>query len=243
MSDLPAEIIEIIYSNDSKHIKLARILKYIVDTYDIDQSKYYILGSYAIREHRNISDLDISARFDAFDKLPKEHLGIIELYNNQIRWFLDMTQEYNKVDPDATDFSIEMFRKCDGEGFPTADYSLGKLKESNALDTDEFGHQFMSLETLLKWKKEMNRPKDAKDIELIESLLTNSTGGSNNSTDDSLITGSNEPIMRGTSDRGFQFSHLALGLLILLLLLVMFIECISDCANAVYEHVWFHLDL
>jgi len=44
-----------------KYEKLSNILKYIfIDIAQIDQNKYFLLGSFAIREHRIISDLDIN---------------------------------------------------------------------------------------------------------------------------------------------------------------------------------------
>lgn len=214
MEGLPVEIIDIIHSDDSKHNKLARILKFIVNSYGIDQADYYILGSYALREHRSISDLDVNMNSSAFDKLPRSGLGIIELYNYQIRWFLDMTSEYNKIDPDAKDFSIEIFNKCITDGFPNSDYSLGKLKENNSLDVDGYGHQFMCLQTLLQWKKIMGRPKDNADIILIESLLKNNT-----------ISGSHDDIIEIVWTPG----HLMIALMIILiLLLILFWDTLSD---------------
>lgn len=173
---IPEPIKLIIHSGESKHIKLAKILKYIVDECEIDQSKYYILGSYALRNDRTISDLDINMDSDEFMKLERIKLGCVEFYNNQIRWFYDLTNEYQKVDPTATDFSIEAFKKLPTEGYPSSKYSLGELASNGGLSTDEFGHQFMSLQTLLEWKKEMNRSKDKADIDLIESLI-GITGG------------------------------------------------------------------
>lgn len=54
----------------NKHEKLSRILKYIfVDICNMDQKKYYILGSYALRNERKINDLDINVDKDEFMKL------------------------------------------------------------------------------------------------------------------------------------------------------------------------------
>lgn len=51
---------------------LSSILKYIfIDICKIDQRKYYLLGSYALREHRNINDLDINLDHIEFMKLEK----------------------------------------------------------------------------------------------------------------------------------------------------------------------------
>ena len=159
----------------NKHEKLSRILKYIfIDVCKISPEKYYILGSFAIREHRKINDLDINLDKNEFMKLwlaVRRGFGTIESYNNQIRWFFDLTDEYNRLtssrDPD---FSIEAFMKDQTVGFPDNKFSLSNLIKTNGLDIDENGHQYLSLKNLLKWKKAMNRVKDQPDIRLIEKL-------------------------------------------------------------------------
>jgi len=60
-------------------------LKYIfVDIAGINQKKYFILGSFSIREYRKISDLDINLDIGEFLKLEKvveKNMGKIEFYN------------------------------------------------------------------------------------------------------------------------------------------------------------------
>ncbi len=46
-----------------------------------------------------------------------------------------------------------------------------ELTKNKGLDTDENGHQFFNLTTLLRWKQQMNRDKDKPDIELIQNLM------------------------------------------------------------------------
>ena len=75
-----------------KHEKLSRILKYIfVDICIINQKKYYILGSYALRNNRKINDLDINVDKDEFMKLEnatKKGFGRLEFLNNQIIYII-----------------------------------------------------------------------------------------------------------------------------------------------------------
>lgn len=175
---LDKEIDDIITRSITKHEKLAEILKLVIDKCGIDQSKYFILGSYALREHRTISDLDISMFYKEFEKLYKLGVGEFQLYNKQIRWFYDLTEKYKEVDPSATDFSIEVFRKCQDEGFPNENFSLGKLIEKKGLDVDKYGHQFFSLDTLLDWKTTMGRDKDTPDIELIKQIQSSASSKS-----------------------------------------------------------------
>lgn len=163
--------------NLKKHEKLSLILKNIVTQCGIDQTKYFILGSYAVREHREINDLDIHMDRDEFIKLHKTKTGQLEFYNDQIRWFLDMTDEYKKyADENAKDFSIEIFQKKPDEGFPNNTFSLTNLEKNNGLDRDSNGNQFFNLNTLLRWKETMNREKDKPDIVLLKKLL-GKTGG------------------------------------------------------------------
>jgi len=150
-----------------KHHKLAKILKFIVDRLGIPQTEYFILGSYVLREEREISDLDINLNIEwftkAFEEKPSE-FGEVQPYNGQIRWFFDLTKEYNsylekKGLPLSDDFSVEMFKKEIGDGFPDNRFSLKALRDNNGLETDCYGHQHFTLETLLLWKQTMNRPK------------------------------------------------------------------------------------
>ena len=174
-----SKFIDIIKSKDkTKHDKLAEILAIIIKENDIKPDSYFILGSYALREARTINDLDINMDYDEFTKLPKEY-GKVEQYNNQIRWFFDLTDLYREhADSQANDFSIEIFQKKPFEGYPDEKYSLKYLKDTNGLSKDKFGHQFFSLETLIKWKTQMGRAKDKPDIELANRLLQ--LGGGNN---------------------------------------------------------------
>lgn len=144
----------------------------------MNQKKYYILGSYSLREHRLINDLDVNVDYNEFFKLSKlvnKNIGHIEFYgddNVQIRWTFDLTTEYNKLtNSKEKDFSIEAFQKLETDGFPNNNFCLKKLLKTKALDIDNNGHQFFNLKTLLKWKKTMNRPKDQEDIKLLIKLI------------------------------------------------------------------------
>ena len=101
--------------------------------------------------------MDINLDYNEFFKLSalvKLNLGHIEFYNNQIRWFFDLTKEYNELTKsNENDFSIEAFQKLDTIGFPNNNFSLKYLTKNKGLDTDNNNHQFFSLKTLLKLKK------------------------------------------------------------------------------------------
>lgn len=166
------QFIKIIKGDSKKYEKLSEILKIIVIDAGIDQKKYLILGSFAIREYREINDLDINMDSDEFMKLSKLKYGELQFYNGQIRWFLDMTKLYQEnADSQAKDFSIEMFQKKSFEGFPNNQFSLKYLSEHNGLVTDENGYQYFSPNTLLDWKKAMNRDKDKEDIKILKKIL------------------------------------------------------------------------
>ena len=159
-----------------KYEKLSSILKYIfVDICGIDQTKYYLLGSFAIRKYRNINDLDINLDRDEFMKLEqatRQGFGHLEFYHGQIRWIMDLTDAYNHhTGEHQKDFSIEAFMKAPTVGYPTNQFSLVNLARNKGLEIDKNGHQFLSLPTLLKWKRTMNRTKDQPDIKLLKKLL------------------------------------------------------------------------
>lgn len=160
--------------NIPKYQKLSDILKLLINYCNINNKKYMIIGSYSIRDYREINDLDMNMEANEWNKLTKlvnMGLGIIEIYNNQYRYFFDMTEEYKKIDPNANDFSIEIFKKEMSTGFPDDTFSIEYLIKNKGLDKDNNKHLFFNKETLLRWKKTMNRAKDQKDIELLETLI------------------------------------------------------------------------
>lgn len=57
--------------------------------------------------------------------------GKLEFYNNQIRWYFDLTKEYNKLTKSKEkDFSIEAFMKHPKIGYSTNLFSLLKLTKN-----------------------------------------------------------------------------------------------------------------
>jgi hypothetical protein len=145
--------------SEPRYILLSKFLRTkIIEPCGILQSKYVVIGSFALRKHRDITDLDICMNPVEFEKLRSLEFGEIALYNNQTRWFYQDEQ-----------VEIEIFSKLDTEGYPDEKFSLLGLQ--GRLDIDENGHQFLSLEALLDWKRKMGRQKDQADIELLESLL------------------------------------------------------------------------
>ena len=166
----------ILDNNLKKYQKYSKILKYLfVDIANINQNKYFIGGSFCIREYKEINDLDIYIQKNKFIKLQKvvdKNIGIFEFFDKDIRWIYNITDEYNKLTKsNENEFSIEAFQKLNNEGWPNNNFSLKYLKENNFLDKDENGHQFFNLNTLLKFKLTLNRSKDLDDIRLIKSII------------------------------------------------------------------------
>ena len=174
---IKTQIHSIIYDNNLlKYQKLSKILKIIIDYCNINNNKYMIIGSYSIRKYREINDLDLNMYIKEWNKLTKLiniNIGISETYNNQIRYFLDMTDEYKKFDSKVNDFSIEIFKKKLNEGFPNNNFSIKNLLKNNGLDRDENNHLYFNKKSLLEWKKIMNREKNQGDIRILEYLIKN----------------------------------------------------------------------
>lgn len=175
MLDIKNTITKIIYDeNITKYQKLSDILEILMSYCGISNNKYMIIASYCIRNYREINDLDmnmLSEEWEKLNKLINIGIGVIETYNGQLRYFLDMTEEYKKVDPIAKDFSIEIFKKEFNEGFPNEKFSMEYLLKTNGLDRDENKHLFFNKNTLLRWKKTIAREKDKSDIILLEALI------------------------------------------------------------------------
>ena len=66
-------------------------------------------------------------------------------------------QQHNS--PRETDFSVEAFTKDPKLGFPDNRFLLSRLRNNGGFVIDNNGHQFFTLENLLKMEKTMNRPK------------------------------------------------------------------------------------
>jgi len=175
MSLIKTKIADIIFDeNTTKYQKLSDILKILVDYCNINNNKYMIIASYGLRVYRPINDLDMNMEADEWMKLQKLldlGIGITETYNGQVRYFLDMTKEYQQVDPSEKDFSIEIFKKEVGEGYPDSTFSISHLFKNNGLERDENKHLYFNKNTLLRWKKITNRPKDIIDIKILENLI------------------------------------------------------------------------
>ena len=175
MTEINKKIQNIILDqNTTKYQKLSDILKLIIDYCSIDNNKYMIIASYGLRFYRQINDLDMNMEVDEWIKLKKVvdiGLGIFQIYNEQERYFLDMTKEYQAIDPNEKDFSIEIFKKEVGEGYPNSTFSISYLLAHNGLERDENKHLYFNKNTLLRWKRISNRKKDENDIKLLEKLV------------------------------------------------------------------------
>jgi len=166
----------IMRSSMEKHNKLSTILRYLfVNECDIDQKKYFLIGSYTIRKWRKINDLNIIIvpnEFIKLEQLVTIGIGKMEMYNGGYRWFYDMTNYYNEITGQhEKKFSIEAYRVNERYGFPDDRFSLSNLMKIGGLELDENDHLFLRLSILLIWKKTMNRPKDLIDIDIIEKIL------------------------------------------------------------------------
>jgi hypothetical protein len=175
MSRIKENINKIIYDeNLTKYQKLSDILKIVIDHCNINNNKYMIIASYGLRFYRPINDLDMNMESDEWMKLQKLvdlGIGIIEMYNGQMRYFLNLTKDYQQIDPSEKDFSIEIFKKEVGEGYPDSTFSISYLLKHDGLERDENKHLYFNKNTLLRWKRIANRTKDQSDIKLLENLI------------------------------------------------------------------------
>lgn len=144
--------------NIDKNILMPLILLMIISYCDIDQNKYHILSSYGIRGIKEVGDLDINMDANEWKKLTKSGMGKAGIYNGQMRYFITLPS----IGKDA---EMEIFAKQPTEGFPDSSFSHKKLKRKFL--RDDFGHLYYHLDTLVKWKKEVHREKDQKQLKLL----------------------------------------------------------------------------
>ena len=156
---------EILNEKISKSTKLAKILYIIMSKFDIPPKSYCILGSYALRNYREINDIDVDLDTKHFSKLKNCPIGNITTVNNENIWTFQ--RNYGIIN-----YKIEIYEVDPKIGFPNESFSLNFLFSTpNDLQTDDFGHYHYRLITVKKWKTIVQREKDEGDIILISSIL------------------------------------------------------------------------
>ena len=158
------ELENILQEELPKSSKLAKILNYIMEFCEVPKEAYIILGSYAIRDYREISDLDVDMCQNYFPNLESCKLGNVSLRGLEYVWAFN--QIYN-----GESYIIEVYSTDPFINFPNNYFSIANLINVNALQKDMFNQNYYKLETLLKWKEIVYREKDKKDIELIKKIL------------------------------------------------------------------------
>jgi len=113
----------------------------------IPDGSYVIYGSGPLgaRELREIKDLDVAVEDKVYDQLTKKYPEKPEkTFSHIVIGNLDLLP--------ARDTLIENFDQV--------------VKKADRF----YGHRFVNLEDLIRWKKKMGRPKDLADIKLIQKL-------------------------------------------------------------------------
>ena len=156
---------EILNEKIFKSTKLAKILYVIMNKFDIPSKSYCILGSYALRDYREINDIDVDLDTKHFKKLKNCSIGNITVVNNENVWTF---QRKHRI----INYKIEIYEVDPKIGFPNESFSLISLfSTSNDLQMDDFGHYHYRIKTVKRWKTIVRREKDEVDIILINSIL------------------------------------------------------------------------
>lgn len=124
-----------------------------LDELDLLKNDYAIFGSAPLYAHGlidKIGDIDIVARGEAWKKAKK-------LGKHKVSKFGD--DEVVEIDEGKIEITNEW-----GPG----EWDVDKLIDD--AETIE-GYRFVDLKTVLKWKKELNRPKDQKHIKKLEAYF------------------------------------------------------------------------
>jgi hypothetical protein len=158
------EVKSVLKEKIPKSTKLAKILNLVMTISGVPKEAYIILGSYALRNYREISDLDVDMDENYFSLLKVSPLGIVSLRGDEYVWAFN--QEYEDIV-----YTIEVYATNPCKNFPNNNFSINSLHNSNALQKDEFDQFHYKLETLLEWKQTVNREKDQKDIKLIKNII------------------------------------------------------------------------
>ena len=155
---------------------MSTILLMIVCYCDIDQSKYHISSSYAIRDFKPVSDLDLAMEENEWKKLDKflpKKFGESGIYNGDLRYLI----KFSNLDEDA---ELEIFCKNSKKGYPNNRFSHNSLQ--NKFLKDSYGHLYYSLDTFVNWKSTVHRNKDKDHIVLLKNnikRISNNKNGPN----------------------------------------------------------------
>ena len=134
------------------------ILLMVVNYCGIDQSKYHIMSSYAIRDFKPLRDLDVIMNDKEWPKILKSKVGVSKPYNNTTRYLINLPSI-------SADAEIEIFNHSATHGFPTRDFSHKSLK--NKFVKDKYGNLYYSLDTFVEWKDCRHTSKDYTHINLL----------------------------------------------------------------------------
>ena len=151
--------------------KLAKILSYIINDLGIDNEKYFVTGSYALKDYyyyRDIDNLNINMAPREFNKLGIFELG--QYYNdkNVQKWILDLKEFYEEINNEnINNFYIEIIEIPVNKGYPNNKFSLQSLKNCNLL-VDKYNNYFLTIPAFYEWRKIINKKKDNEDIKFIE---------------------------------------------------------------------------
>ena len=116
--------------------------------------KFVVMGSYAMRHLRPTHDLDITVDPSDWDKLTKSGLGELD------RAPMSGNPRYLVTSSDIPE--IEFFYTSYPKGY---EY---RALAPEGYDKDRHGNQVWTRDQLIRWKKEFGRPKDLRDIAMLE---------------------------------------------------------------------------
>jgi len=126
-----------------------KILLEEFDELNISKGDYVIFGSgpIAVRGIKDVNDLDVLVLPEKFEELKEKY-----------------KQDTSKHPFGCIEIGdIEIGESWQGD--------KEKVKEWIEAAEEYEGHMYMPLENVLEWKKKMGRPKDLKDVELVEKWL------------------------------------------------------------------------
>lgn len=166
------KIVKIITSkNKPLSAKLAKILSYIVNYVGIDKKKYFITGSYALKDYvkyREIDNLDVNMDPTEFKKLVYFGYGSFKNINGENMWNFDLKNVYNQENIfHVKNFIIKIYEIPSHEGHPNKMFSLDSLMLCG-LQVDEYNNNYLTIKMLYNMKKILNRKIDERDIRFIQ---------------------------------------------------------------------------
>ncbi len=132
---------------------LAQKLRIVIEEHEIQNTEYAIIAGYCLKDYRDVNDLDVILSKSAYIKLKRNRkqngikIGSAGISNDE-KLYLKVP-EIDLLNLESI-VEIEFFER-ELTGFPSKEFSLRNLQNTDSLIEDEYGNPYLNPKTLVKY--------------------------------------------------------------------------------------------